>query len=69
MNNKIILLVFLMAFLLAKTIKDRFDLPEPRIRRIEQPLCKPRKDIALACDTLNSGNVMTEENNTETANQ
>ena len=57
----IILVVFLMALLLVKTLKDRIEILEHRIRRIEEPQFKPKKDVALACDMLNLEHIMTED--------
>lgn len=58
-----LLLVIFMLFALyaAKLLTDRIDILEHRIRRVEEPIYKPRRDVALASDMLNLEHIMTFE--------
>lgn len=48
----------LLAMYTAKMLVDRIEILEHRIRRVEEPAYKPRRDVALASDMINLEHVI-----------
>lgn len=56
------LLIFLLiSILAAKLFVDKIDALEHRIRRMEEPAYKPRRDVALVSDMINLEHLMYSE--------